>query len=275
MKASASSIGDRRLAHAPFDVGRYFVHGAPEMASDGRRGQALRDARRLRITAREQRGGFEMSSLSISAAWDESQGDPRPRRQVARDRRAGADRASRRPSWPSSARPPARKLGAFRSITYLVVVLLGVRRPDCAQPARDRARGDGRGGDRDGLPASPVGRGRRCVGRLRDHGRSRSLLLLILSADGAIVDAGARPAAAASLVIMLLIVLVVLAFAVFQLVFPLAAVETGNPLRLIARSVGARTAQLPAAAGLRRDRFRRPGAGRAARRSSGSAASSC
>src|SRR5437868_8539559 len=64
-------VSDRRVAHAPFDVGRHLVH----VRTDGERGsagQALRVWRRLRITAPTAGRIRSMSSLSISAAWDET-----------------------------------------------------------------------------------------------------------------------------------------------------------------------------------------------------------
>jgi hypothetical protein len=61
------------------------------------------------------------------------------------------------------------------------------------------------------------------------------LLVVILAAAGlmALPAAGGTPSPS---LVLILILATALLFAVFQLVFPLAAVETGNPLRLIARS---------------------------------------
>ena len=55
-----------------------------------------------------------------------------------------------------------------------------------------------------------------------------------LGAAGLItVQVGGRPSAA---LIGIMIVLIALTFAILQLIFPVAAVETGNPLRLVSRS---------------------------------------
>jgi hypothetical protein len=57
---------------------------------------------------------------------------------------------------------------------------------------------------------------------------------IVMAATGLVVlqDASRPP----SSIVAILIVLTALIFAVFQLVFPVAAVETGNPIRLISRS---------------------------------------
>lgn len=61
------------------------------------------------------------------------------------------------------------------------------------------------------------------------------LLLIVLGAAHlAVVPSPGQPPSFS--LIAMLILLVALAFAVFQLSFPIAAVETGNPFRLIARS---------------------------------------
>jgi hypothetical protein len=60
------------------------------------------------------------------------------------------------------------------------------------------------------------------------------LLALVLAATGlATLQAGGRPSAS---LVAALVIITALAFAIFQLVFPIAAVETGNPIRLISRS---------------------------------------
>lgn len=62
------------------------------------------------------------------------------------------------------------------------------------------------------------------------------VLLIVLGSAGLMtVPVQGQPPPASLL--SMLILLVVLVFAVFQLVFPLAAVETANPLRILARSV--------------------------------------
>jgi len=61
------------------------------------------------------------------------------------------------------------------------------------------------------------------------------MLLFLLGALGLIVIPAAGQQPPPSLILML-IVLVALGFAVVQLAFPVAAVETGNPLRIISRS---------------------------------------
>ncbi len=61
------------------------------------------------------------------------------------------------------------------------------------------------------------------------------ILLMVLSAlHLAILPSSGQPLPAS--LVILLILLIALGFAVFQLSFPIAAVETGNPLRLVARS---------------------------------------
>jgi hypothetical protein len=60
------------------------------------------------------------------------------------------------------------------------------------------------------------------------------LLAVVLAATGlATLQAGGRPSAS---IVAALVIITALAFAIFQLVFPIAAVETGNPIRLISRS---------------------------------------
>jgi hypothetical protein len=60
------------------------------------------------------------------------------------------------------------------------------------------------------------------------------ILAVVLAAAGlATLKAGTPPPAA---IVAVLVALTALAFAIIQLIFPLAAVETGNPIRLISRS---------------------------------------
>lgn len=60
------------------------------------------------------------------------------------------------------------------------------------------------------------------------------VLAVLLSAAGlATLKTGTQPPPS---IVAVLVVVTALAFAIFQLVFPLAAVETGNPIRLISRS---------------------------------------
>jgi hypothetical protein len=61
------------------------------------------------------------------------------------------------------------------------------------------------------------------------------LCAMILSPLGAVTLPAAGQPPTASLVV-LLVALSALSFAIFQLVFPLAAIETGNPIRLLVRS---------------------------------------
>jgi hypothetical protein len=61
------------------------------------------------------------------------------------------------------------------------------------------------------------------------------VLAMILSAIGAVRLPGPGQPPTPSLIALLLL-LTTLGFAIFQLVFPVAAVETGNPIRLISRS---------------------------------------
>lgn len=62
-----------------------------------------------------------------------------------------------------------------------------------------------------------------------------ALLAFALSRTGMMALPAANQAPPASF-ILLLMLLMALVFAIFQLVFPLSAIETGNPIRLIARS---------------------------------------
>src|SRR5205085_4070973 len=118
-------IGDRRLAHAPFNVGRHFVHDAAGDGEQGAREQALRDARRLRITARYNGEDSKMSSLSISTAWEEA------RTIIVRDGKLLVTVALALIVLPEAILavigPPAGpQASALSAITYIVAVLLGV-----------------------------------------------------------------------------------------------------------------------------------------------------
>jgi hypothetical protein len=60
------------------------------------------------------------------------------------------------------------------------------------------------------------------------------VLAVLLGAAGlATLKTGGQPPAS---IVAVLVILTALIFAIFQLVFPVAAVETGNPIRLISRS---------------------------------------
>jgi len=174
-----------------------------------------------------------MSSLSISTAWEES------RAIIARDGKLLVTVALALIVLPETVLavigPPAGpQASGLSAIAYIVAVLLGV----AAQIALNR------------LAIGPAV----TVGSAIATGFRRLasvavvallvgiaimvvavLLLLLLTSIGAI----AMPApgqAPPPLLVTMLVLIVVLAFAVFELVFPLAAVETGNPLRLIARA---------------------------------------
>jgi hypothetical protein len=60
-----------------------------------------------------------------------------------------------------------------------------------------------------------------------------TVLLLVVLGGAAQLQSGGRPPAS---VLAILAIITALVFAIFQLIFPIAAVETGNPLRLAARS---------------------------------------
>ena len=174
-----------------------------------------------------------MGSLSISAAWDES------RVILARDGKLLATLALALIVFPEAVlavigAPVGPQSSGLSFVTYLIVFLLGA----AAQIALNRlAIG----------PAVTVGAaiatGFRRLPSVAIVGVLLAIalmvvavaLLLILSAAGlmAVPKQGQTPPAS---LLLLLIGLVVLGFAVFQLVFPVAAVETGNPLRLISRA---------------------------------------
>ena len=174
-----------------------------------------------------------MSSLSISAAWDET------RVILARDGKLLAAVALALIVFPEIVfavigAPVGPQSSGLSWLTYLVVILLGA----AAQIALNRlAIG----------PAVTVGSaiatGFRRLGSVAVVGLLMSIaivavavvLLLILGATGLVTIPSPGQAPPPSLLVMLIAV-VILAFAVFQLVFPLAAVETGNPFRLIARA---------------------------------------
>ena len=174
-----------------------------------------------------------MSSLSISAAWDQTKAI------LARDGKLLAAVALALVVLPQTVfavvgAPVGPQSSGLSIITYFVVILLGC----AAQISLNRL-----------AVGPPV-----TVGSAMSTGFKRLpsvaavgvlvaiavmvlaiALLLILSAAHLVTvpSAGQAPPPA---LLLLLIVIVALVFAMFQLVFPLAAVETGNPLRLIARA---------------------------------------
>jgi hypothetical protein len=174
-----------------------------------------------------------MSSLSISTAWDET------RAIIARDGKLLVTVALALIVLPEAilaviGAPAGTQASALSAITYFVVILLGI----AAQIALNRlAIGPGV------TVGSAIATGFRrlasvaAVALLMGIGIMvvAVVLLLILTSTGAITMPAPGQAPPPLLVSMLLLI-VVLAFAVFDLVFPLAAVETGNPLRLIARA---------------------------------------
>jgi hypothetical protein len=174
-----------------------------------------------------------MSSLSISVAWDET------RTILARDGKLLATVALALIVFPEIVLavvgvPVGPQSSGLSFITYLVVFLLGA----AAQIALNRlAIG----------PAVTVGSaistGFQRLASVAIVGVMMAIavmvvavvLLLILSAAGLMAVPSQGQAPPASL-LLLLILIVVLAFAILQLVFPVAAVETGNPFRLISRA---------------------------------------
>jgi hypothetical protein len=174
-----------------------------------------------------------MSSLSISAAWDET------RSILARDGQLYAAVALALIVLPEVVfavvgAPVGAQATVLTSATYIVVLLLSF----AAQIALNRlAIGPsvtvggaiGRGFAR--LPSVLAV----LVGLMIALMLVAVLLLVILGAARLVTLPSAGQAPPLSLIAML-VLLVALAFAVVQLVFPLAAVETGNPVRLISRS---------------------------------------
>jgi hypothetical protein len=173
-----------------------------------------------------------MSSLSISAAWDQT------RDIIARDGKLLVTVALALIVLPETVfavigAPVGPQASGLSIATYFVVILLGI----AAQIALNRlAIG----------PAVTVGSaiatGFRRLASVAVVGVLLVIaimvvavaLLLILGAVGAVTMP--TPGQAPPSLVAMLVLVVVLAFAIFQLVFPLAAVETGNPFRLIARS---------------------------------------
>ena len=187
-----------------------------------------------------------------------SQGDPRPRRPAAGGGRARADRPSRRsvlavvgaPIGPAGDANCAGRSTSPRFCSGFV-----------AQIAINR------------LAIGPsVTVGEAIAPRLRALDL-RLFGVLVLVHGRLLVDRGRhrhgpgrrqadrryprRPPAAGLASSLLLLIIVLLAFAIFQLVFPLAAVETGNPLRSDLRGAGSWARALSAAARLRPHRLRR------------------
>jgi hypothetical protein len=174
-----------------------------------------------------------MSSLSISAAWEES------RAIIARDGKLLVTVALALVVLPETVlavigAPVGPQASALSAITYFVVVLVGI----AAQIALNRlAIGPGV------TVGSAIATGFRRFASVAVVGVLvvaaimvvGVVLLLILSATGLMTVPSPGQTPPPPLMLMLVLV-VVLAFAIFQLVFPLAAVETGNPLRLIARA---------------------------------------
>jgi hypothetical protein len=174
-----------------------------------------------------------MSSLSISAAWDET------RAILMRDGKLLATLALALIVFPEAVfavigAPVGPQSSGLSFVTYVVVVLLGA----AAQIALNRlAIGPGV------TVGSAIATGFRRLPSIMVVGVLLAIalmivaviLLLILSGAGlmAVPKQGQAPPAS---LLLLLIAMVVLAFAVFQLVFPVAAVETGNPFRLISRA---------------------------------------
>lgn len=174
-----------------------------------------------------------MSSLSVSAAWDETKAI------FARDGKLFATVALALIVFPQTVfgvvgTPVGPQASGLSMITYFIVVLLGC----AAQIALNRlAIG----------PAVTVGSaisiGFRRLGPVIVVGLLMAvavvlvavLFLLVLSAAGLITVPRQGQAPTPSLLLLLMLI-VLPAFALVQLVFPLAAVETGNPFRLIARA---------------------------------------
>lgn len=174
-----------------------------------------------------------MNSLSISAAWDEAKVILR------REGKLLATVALALIVFPQTVfavvgAPVGPESSGISMITYVLVVLLGC----AAQIALNRlAIG----------PAVTVGSaistGFRRLGSVLVVGLLMAiavvavavLLLLILGSLRLITIPAAGQTPPPSLLLLLMIIILP-AFALFQLVFPLAAVETGNPLRLISRA---------------------------------------
>jgi hypothetical protein len=176
-----------------------------------------------------------MSSLSISAAWDES------RAIIVREGKLLVTVALALIVLPEAilaviGAPVGAQASALSAITYFVVVLLGI----AAQIALNRlAIG----------PAVTVGSaiatGFRRLGSVLVVAVVAVAAIMIVAVALLLILGATRlmtmptPGQTPPAPVMLMLVLIIaLAFAIFQLVFPIAAVETGNPLRLIARAWG-------------------------------------
>jgi hypothetical protein len=174
-----------------------------------------------------------MSSLSISAAWDET------RVILTREGKLLVTVALALIVFPQIVfavigAPVSLQSSGLSFATFLVVFLLGV----VAQVALNRlAIGPGV------TVGSAIALGFRRLASVAVVGIITGFfimvvaiaLLLILGSAGLITVPRAGQTPPPSLLLMLLVI-VALVVAIFQLVFPIAAVETGNPLRLMARA---------------------------------------
>jgi len=174
-----------------------------------------------------------MSSLSISEAWEEAKAI------VARDGKLLATVALALIVFPQTVfgvvgAPVGPQSSGLSMITYIVVALLG-----CAAQISLNRLAIG--------PAVTVGSaiatGFRRLASVIVVGLLMAIvvvavatvLLFALSAAGLMTMPSAGQAPPPSL-LLLLILLILPAFALLQLVFPVAAVETGNPFRMISRA---------------------------------------
>jgi hypothetical protein len=174
-----------------------------------------------------------MSSLSISAAWDETKAI------LARDGKLFATVALALIVFPQTVfavigAPVGPQASGLSVFTYFVVILLGCT----AQIALNRLSVP---------PAVTVGSaimtGLRRVGPVVIVGLLVAVGVIILAAALLIIlgalhlitvpTPGQTPPPS---LLLLLMVIVIPVFATFQLVFPVAAVETGNPLKMIRRA---------------------------------------
>jgi len=174
-----------------------------------------------------------MGSLSISAAWEET------RAIIARDGKLLATVALALVVFPEIVfavigAPVGPQSSGLSFVTYIIVFLIGI----AAQIALNRlAIGPGV------TVGSAIATGFRRLLSVAAAGLLVGIavmivtvaLLLILGSTGVMTIPRPGQAPPASL-LLLLIAMVILTFAMFQLVFPVAAVETANPLRLISRA---------------------------------------
>lgn len=174
-----------------------------------------------------------MSSLSISAAWDETKAI------LARDGKLIATVALALIVFPETVfavvgAPAGPQASGVSLVSYFIVILLGC----VAQIAINRlAIGQGV------TVGSAIATGFRRLPSVAVVGILTAfavlviaiVLVLILSLTRlmAVPAAGQPPPPS---LLLLLLVIIAAFFAIFQLVFPVAAVETGNPLRLISRA---------------------------------------